>query len=46
MRSCKVITCAAGSMYTFENSIVIVSMDNVNQLIFSLLIAFPRSSRI
>ncbi|OXA46974.1 hypothetical protein Fcan01_18136 [Folsomia candida] len=39
-RSCPNITCAAGSMYTFESTIIIVSLDNLNQLTCNLLIAF------
>lgn len=40
-RSCQTIKCGAGGLFSFENSIVIVSLDNVNQLVFALLVAFP-----
>ncbi|XP_035702468.1 uncharacterized protein LOC118433992 [Folsomia candida] len=39
-RSCRSIKCTAGSMYTFEESILIVSIHNLNQLTLNFLVAF------
>lgn len=38
-QSCRSIKCAAGSMYTFESSIVITSLDNLIALTCNLLVA-------
>jgi len=39
-RSCKRILCTAGSLYTFENSIVLTSVDNCIQLTCNYLVTF------
>ncbi|CAL8124524.1 unnamed protein product [Orchesella dallaii] len=39
-RSCKRILCSAGSLYTFDHSIVLCSVDNCIQLTFNLLCTF------
>lgn len=39
-RSCPNITCTAGSMFTFEHSIVLVSLDNCFQTTLNLLVTF------
>jgi len=39
-RSCQIIRCTAGSMYTFENSIVTTTVDNTIQLTCNLLVIY------
>jgi hypothetical protein len=40
-RSCARLTCNAGSLYTLEKTIVLVSLHHCTQLVFNLLLAFP-----
>lgn len=39
-KSWKALSCSSGSLYTFENSILLVSLDNCTQLMFNLLITY------
>jgi hypothetical protein len=44
-RSCPTIACKAGSLYTFENSIVLVTLNNCAHLTMNLLLMSGKSSR-
>lgn len=39
-KSCPRLQCSAGGMYTFESSIVLVSLDNCSQLTFNMLVSY------
>ena len=42
-RSCTQLTCSSGSLYTLEKTIMLVSMHGCIQLVFNLLLTYPRT---
>ena len=42
-RSCRKLTCKAGDLYTLEKTIMLVSMHNCAQLVFNLLLTYPKA---
>jgi len=44
-RSCRTIVCTAGSLYTFENSIVLCTLNNCVQLTMNLLLMSNKKTR-
>ena len=42
-RSCTKVTCCSGSLYTLEKTIMLVSMHGCIQLVFNLLLTYPKA---